>query len=231
MRPVGRHGMRPVHGARRTHGPRRIARRSEAMRRRAGARPASSAAVKAASSPSRTARRAPPTPVASPATYTPGCELRCRSSTQATREPSTSSRVSAPAARTSSSDGVKPQPSPTRSTASSRSVPATGRPCRSTRAMVTASTASSPWIRMIAVRGRYGMRRRSSAAAYPAPSTSLDGAPRMPRGAAEPRARRPGLADRDHLDPGGGEAGRHRKQERAGAGDDRAAARRPRRGP
>ncbi len=41
---------------------------------------------------------------------------------------------------------------------------------------------------------------------------------------AEPRARRAGLADRDHLDAGGGEAGRHREQERTGAGDDRAAA-------
>ena len=118
--------------------PRRIARRSRSVRRGSGGRPASSAAVRAASSPSRTARRAPPTPVASPATYTPAWELRCRSSTQATREPSTSSRVSAPAARTSSSEGVKPQPSAHEVDGELRSVPATGRPCRSTRAMVTA---------------------------------------------------------------------------------------------
>ena len=73
-------------------------RRCRAARGRSGearaARPAAAAAP--AARPSSTARVAPPTPVTSPARNRPGTLDSWRSSTTPTREPSASSRVSAP---------------------------------------------------------------------------------------------------------------------------------------
>ena len=98
---------------------------------------------------------------------------------------------------------MKPQPSPTRSTASSRSVPTIGRPCRSTgdgdrldRVVPVDPDDRGPR----AVRDAAAQQRRS----VPAPSTSLDGARGCRQGGAATSSGAR-LADRDHLDPGGGE--------------------------